>query len=35
MRLTHANRSTRADILREVEKKLTKKGYESDYLGLR
>lgn len=35
MKLTHANRSTRADILREVEKKLTKKGYESDYLRLR
>lgn len=35
MRLTQANRSTRADILREVDKKLTKKGYESAYLDLR
>jgi len=35
MRLTRSNRSTKADVLREVAKKLENRGLQSDYLDLR
>ena len=35
MKLTHSNRSVKADVLRELDKKLTLRELESDYLNLR